>query len=227
MLFLFYVSNAIGRVRVFLPRVAPVSRKGSPRSRSAITALISSRSLRGSKFCNNMFTMSGLLCVTVDMIVTQTLRNRQAVFGCANLRGTMGFRFHRRITFGRHFRINVSKSGVSESIGTRGAWFTVGRRGARDGRTSGQRTQLHADVAQRRRSARNRRSIGAGADRWRGSDVRVHRPRTRRLRPAHEPFRRSDRLGDGMASFRKIGVRAIASAAIGSAIALSNTRAPW
>jgi uncharacterized protein DUF4236 len=40
----------------------------------------------------------------------------------------MGFRFQRRISFGKHFRINLSKSGVSESIGTCGAWFTIAGR---------------------------------------------------------------------------------------------------
>jgi hypothetical protein len=44
----------------------------------------------------------------------------------------VGFRFHRRISFGRHFRINLSKSGVSENIGTRGAWLTLGKRGRRE-----------------------------------------------------------------------------------------------
>jgi Protein of unknown function (DUF4236) len=29
------------------------------------------------------------------------------------------------------FRVNVSKSGVSESIGGRGAWFTIGPHGTR------------------------------------------------------------------------------------------------
>jgi uncharacterized protein DUF4236 len=38
----------------------------------------------------------------------------------------MGFRFRRRITIGPGFRLNLSKSGVSASVGTRGAWFTIG-----------------------------------------------------------------------------------------------------
>lgn len=43
----------------------------------------------------------------------------------------MGFRFQRRISLGPGFRLNVSKSGVSTSVGRRGAWFTIGRRGTR------------------------------------------------------------------------------------------------
>lgn len=38
----------------------------------------------------------------------------------------MGFRFRRRFTIGAGFRLNLSKSGVSASVGTRGAWFTFG-----------------------------------------------------------------------------------------------------
>jgi hypothetical protein len=38
----------------------------------------------------------------------------------------MGFRFRRRFTIGPGLRINASKSGISTSVGTRGAWFTVG-----------------------------------------------------------------------------------------------------
>lgn len=41
------------------------------------------------------------------------------------------FRFQRRIRILPGLRINLSKSGVSTSIGTRGAWFTIGPRGAR------------------------------------------------------------------------------------------------
>lgn len=43
----------------------------------------------------------------------------------------MGFRFHRSFRLFPGLRINVSKSGVSESIGRRGAWFTIGPRGSR------------------------------------------------------------------------------------------------
>ncbi len=43
----------------------------------------------------------------------------------------MGFRFQRRIRLLPGVRINLSKSGVSTSIGGRGAWLTVGRRGTR------------------------------------------------------------------------------------------------
>jgi hypothetical protein len=43
----------------------------------------------------------------------------------------MGFRFQRRIRIGPGLRINLSKSGVSTSVGTKGAWFTAGPRGAR------------------------------------------------------------------------------------------------
>ena len=43
----------------------------------------------------------------------------------------MGFRFHRTIRLFPGLRLNVSKSGVSASIGTRGAWLTFGRKGTR------------------------------------------------------------------------------------------------
>ena len=43
----------------------------------------------------------------------------------------MGFRFHRTIRLLPGLRLNVSKSGVSTSIGTRGAWLTFGRKGTR------------------------------------------------------------------------------------------------
>lgn len=44
----------------------------------------------------------------------------------------MGFlRFQRRFKILPGFRINVSRSGVSESIGRRGTWFTIGPRGTR------------------------------------------------------------------------------------------------
>jgi len=43
----------------------------------------------------------------------------------------MAFRLQRRISFGRHVRINVSKSVVSESLRTRGGWLAFGRRGTR------------------------------------------------------------------------------------------------
>jgi len=38
----------------------------------------------------------------------------------------MGFRFRRRISIGPGLRLTVSKSGISTSVGTRGAWFTIG-----------------------------------------------------------------------------------------------------
>ena len=38
----------------------------------------------------------------------------------------MPLRFNRRFTAGL-FRVNVSRSGVSGSIGRRGAWLTIGR----------------------------------------------------------------------------------------------------
>jgi hypothetical protein len=41
------------------------------------------------------------------------------------------FRFRRSIRIAPGLRINLSKSGVSESIGRRGAWFTIGPRGSR------------------------------------------------------------------------------------------------
>ena len=39
----------------------------------------------------------------------------------------MGFRFSRRIRIAPGIRLNLSKSGISTSIGTRGAWMTFGR----------------------------------------------------------------------------------------------------
>lgn len=42
----------------------------------------------------------------------------------------MGLRFNWRPRLGP-FRLNFSKTGVSASIGTRGAWYTIGRRGQR------------------------------------------------------------------------------------------------
>lgn len=43
----------------------------------------------------------------------------------------MGFRFHRSIRLLPGVRLNLSKSGVSASVGTRGAWFTFGPKGTR------------------------------------------------------------------------------------------------
>jgi len=43
----------------------------------------------------------------------------------------MGFRFRRSFRVLPGLKVNVSKSGVSESIGRRGAWFTIGSRGTR------------------------------------------------------------------------------------------------
>jgi Protein of unknown function (DUF4236) len=43
----------------------------------------------------------------------------------------MGFRFSRRIRILPGLRLNLSKSGVSTSIGGRGAWLTFGKRGTR------------------------------------------------------------------------------------------------
>jgi hypothetical protein len=43
----------------------------------------------------------------------------------------MGFRFHRSIRLLPGLRVNLSKSGVSASIGTRGARLTFGNRGTR------------------------------------------------------------------------------------------------
>ena len=43
----------------------------------------------------------------------------------------MGWRFRRSVRLIPGVRINFSKSGVSTSIGGRGAWLTVGRRGTR------------------------------------------------------------------------------------------------
>jgi Protein of unknown function (DUF4236) len=38
----------------------------------------------------------------------------------------VGLRFRRRITIGPGFRLNLSKSGLSTSVGRRGLWFTFG-----------------------------------------------------------------------------------------------------
>jgi hypothetical protein len=43
----------------------------------------------------------------------------------------MGFRFRRTVRLLPGLRLNLSKSGVSASVGTRGAWLTFGRKGAR------------------------------------------------------------------------------------------------
>jgi hypothetical protein len=50
---------------------------------------------------------------------------------CWRTLARMGFRFQRRIRLGPGLRINLSKSGVSTSVGGRGAWFTIGPRGTR------------------------------------------------------------------------------------------------
>jgi hypothetical protein len=44
----------------------------------------------------------------------------------------LGLRFRRRISIGPGLRINVSKSGLSTSVGTRGAWLTIGHGKARE-----------------------------------------------------------------------------------------------
>jgi hypothetical protein len=43
----------------------------------------------------------------------------------------MGFRFRRSIKIAPGIRLNVSKSGVSTSLGTRGATVNISRRGTR------------------------------------------------------------------------------------------------
>jgi hypothetical protein len=43
----------------------------------------------------------------------------------------MGFRFQRRIPFGKGFRLNFSRSGVSASVGRPGARMTFGSGGVR------------------------------------------------------------------------------------------------
>ena len=42
----------------------------------------------------------------------------------------MGWRFSRRIRVLPGVRLNVSKGGISTSVGGRGAWLTVGKRGS-------------------------------------------------------------------------------------------------
>jgi hypothetical protein len=43
----------------------------------------------------------------------------------------MGFRFRRTVRLLPGLRLNLSKAGVSASVGTRGAWLTFGRNGTR------------------------------------------------------------------------------------------------
>ena len=43
----------------------------------------------------------------------------------------MGFRLRRTVRLLPGLRLNLSKSGVSASVGTRGAWLTFGRNGTR------------------------------------------------------------------------------------------------
>jgi len=43
----------------------------------------------------------------------------------------MGFRFHRSVRLFPGLRLNLSRSGVSASVGRRGAWITLGQRGVR------------------------------------------------------------------------------------------------
>ena len=43
----------------------------------------------------------------------------------------MGFRFRHGVKLFPGVRLNASKSGLSMSIGTRGAWYTVGPKGRR------------------------------------------------------------------------------------------------
>jgi hypothetical protein len=43
----------------------------------------------------------------------------------------MGLRFYRRIPILGGLRLNVSRSGISTSIGRTGSWLTFGSRGAR------------------------------------------------------------------------------------------------
>ena len=43
----------------------------------------------------------------------------------------MGFRFNRRISLFKGLRLNLSKSGTSVSVGSRGGWLTFGKKGTR------------------------------------------------------------------------------------------------
>jgi uncharacterized protein DUF4236 len=43
----------------------------------------------------------------------------------------MGFRFSRRVSLIPGLRLNASRSGLSLSVGHRGAWYTIGPRGRR------------------------------------------------------------------------------------------------
>jgi hypothetical protein len=43
----------------------------------------------------------------------------------------MGLRFNRRVSIFPGLRLNFGKTGVSASVGRRGAWLTFGKRGTR------------------------------------------------------------------------------------------------
>ncbi len=43
----------------------------------------------------------------------------------------MSFRFFKRVNVVPGLRVNLSRSGPSLSVGTKGAWWTIGRRGQR------------------------------------------------------------------------------------------------
>lgn len=79
----------------------------------------------------------------------------------------MGFRFQRRIKILPGVRLNVSKTGVSWTVGTRGASVT-----ARDGKVTGNvglpgsglsyRTRLDTDAAEQTTHEQNVKSVGSG-----------------------------------------------------------------
>ena len=67
------------------------------------------------------------------------LRRKVQIAGCLSIadlaetayRHAMGFRFSRRIKIAPGVRLNLSKSGVSTSVGRKGAWMTFGSKGTR------------------------------------------------------------------------------------------------
>ncbi len=61
-------------------------------------------------------------------ILSETNAPRRSSFRPYNRQ--MGFRFYRRIRLFPGLRLNLSKSGVSTSIGGRDHWLTLGRRDA-------------------------------------------------------------------------------------------------
>ena len=62
---------------------------------------------------------------------TSACRFARLVLLVRGVMSPMGFRFRRSFKVAPGFRLNLSKSGVSTSVGRRELWFTVGPRGTR------------------------------------------------------------------------------------------------